>query len=94
MGVQQTKYCADCGAVIAGASTPRNVYNRIKYCPTCAKERKLWSNANSQTRHRRDKKERNRLQREQAALLRKENAEVWRRLHELEKLYQELRGYV
>lgn len=94
MSVQPTKYCADCGAVIAGAGTPRNVYNRIKYCPACAKERKLWSNANSQTRHRRDKKERNRLQREQNVLLRKENAEVWARLHELEKMNQEARGYV
>lgn len=88
------KYCADCGVVIAGAETPKRVYNAIRYCPACAKERKLWSNANSQKQFRLDRKERGRLQREQCALLQKENAEVWRRLHEVEKLYQEANGYV
>ena len=94
MSVQVTKYCADCGAVIAGASTPRNVYNRIKYCPTCARERKLWSDANSKMRGRRDRKERNRLQREQCALLREENSELRQRIAALEKMNQEARGYV
>ena len=92
--MQTTKYCADCGAVIAGADTPPRRYNAIKYCPACARERKLWSNANSQTRHRRDKKERNRLQREQNALLREENALLRARVAALEKMNQELRGFV
>ena len=88
------KYCADCGAVIAGPETPTNVYNRIKYCRVCAKERKLWSNANAQKQFRRDRKERDRLQREQSALLRTENAELYQRIDILEKLNQEARGYV
>ena len=92
--MQTPKYCADCGAVIAGADTPRNVYNRIKYCPTCARERKLWSNANAQKRVRLDRKERNRLMREQAALLREENALLRARVAALEKMNQELRGFV
>lgn len=93
MSVQPVKYCADCQAVIAGPDTPRNVYIRIKYCPTCAKERKLWSDANSKVRGRRDRKERNRLMREQNALLRKENAELTRRVDALERMNQEARGY-
>ena len=93
MSVQTVKYCADCGAVIAGASTPRNVYNRIKYCRECARERKLWSDANSKVRGRRDRKERNRLMREQNALLRKENSELRIRISALEKMNQEARGY-
>ena len=88
------KYCADCQAVIAGPDTPTNVYNRIKYCRACARERKLWSNANAQKRFRLDRKERNRLQREQSALLRAENAELYKRIAILEKLNQEARGYV
>lgn len=94
MSAQTTKYCADCGAVIAGASTPRNVYNRIKYCRECARERTLWSKANWQLRSRREKKERNRLIREQNALLRKEVSELRVRLATLEKMNQEARGYV
>lgn len=93
MSVQTTKYCADCGAVIAGPSTPRNTYNRIKYCRECARERKLWSDANSKVRGRRDRKERNRLIREQNALLRKEVSELRFRIATLEKLNQEARGY-
>lgn len=94
MSAQTTKYCADCGAVIAGPSTPRNVYNRIKYCRECARERTLWSKANWQLRSRREKKERNKLQREQNALLRKENSELRFRIATLEKMNQEARGYV
>ena len=87
------KYCADCGVVIAGADTPTNVYNRIKYCPACAKERTLYNKANFQKQCRLDSKERNRLQREQCALLREENAELRRRVDALEKMNQEARGY-
>ena len=93
MKPQPVKYCADCGAVIAGPETPRNVYNRIKYCPACAEERKLWSNANAQKQFRRDRKERDRLQREQCALLRKENSELRQHIATLEKMNQEARGY-
>ena len=92
--MQALKYCADCRAVIAGADTPPRRYRAIKYCPTCARERKLWSNANSQTRHRRDKKEYNRLWREQCALLREENAALRQRIAALEKMNQEARGFV
>ena len=92
--MQPLKYCADCGAVIAGSDTPLRRYRAIKYCPACARERKLWSNANSQTRHRRDKKERNRLMREQCALLREENAALRQRVAILEKMNQEMRGFV
>lgn len=94
MREKPVKYCADCQAVIAGPDTPTNVYNRIKYCRACARERKLWSKANYQMRRRRNTKEYNRLQREQAALLRRENAELWRRVDFLEKKNQEARGYV
>lgn len=94
MSLQAVKYCADCQAVIAGPDTPRNVYIRIKYCPTCARERKLWSDANSKVRGRRDRKERNRLIREQNALLRKEVSELRFRVATLEKMNQEARGYV
>lgn len=94
MSVQPVKYCADCGAVIAGPETPKRVYNATKYCSTCARERKLWNNANSQKQFRLDRRERNRLQREQCALLQKENAALRRNIAALEKLYQEARGYV
>ena len=93
MSVQPTKYCADCGAVIAGPDTERHVYVRIKYCRACAAERTLWSKANSQTRHRRDRKEHNRLMREQNDLLRRENATLRQRLATLETMYQEAKGY-
>ncbi len=88
------KYCADCQAVIAGPDTPGRVYNAIRYCPDCARERKLWSDANAKKRFRRDRKERNRLLREECALLRKENSELWRRVAALEEMNQEARGYV
>ena len=88
-----TKYCADCGAVIAGADTPRRVYNARKYCPDCAEARRQWSNANAQKRFRLDKKERNRLLREENSLLRAENMELRRRVAALEKMNQEDRGY-
>lgn len=99
MSVQESKprpvkYCADCQAVIAGPDTPTHVYNRIRYCPACAEERRLYNKANFQRQSRRDRKEGNRLQREQNALLRKENAELRQRIGALEKLNQEARGYV
>ena len=93
MSVQPVKYCADCQAVIAGPDTPRNVYNRIKYCPACAKDRKLWSDANAKKQKRLDRKERNRLLREQCKLLRQENSALRQRLDALEKMNQEARGY-
>ena len=88
------KYCADCQAVIAGPDTPTNVYNRIRYCRACARERTLYNRANFQKQFRRDRKEHNRLLREQNAILRKENAELCQRVDALEKLNQEARGYV
>lgn len=94
MRPQPLKYCADCQTVIAGPDTPWRVYNAVRYCPDCAEERKLWSNANAQKQFRLDRKEYNRLMREKCALLRKENAELRRRIGTLEKLNQEVRGYV
>ena len=88
------KYCADCNAVIAGPETPTNVYNRIRYCRACARERTLYNKANFQKRFRRDNKERRRLEREEKRLLRKEVAELRQRVAALEKLNQEVRGYV
>lgn len=88
------KYCADCQRVIAGPDTPVHVYNRIRYCPDCAKERTLYNKANFQKGFRRNHKERNRLKNEQIALLRKENAELRQRVDTLEKLNREARGYV
>ena len=94
MKPQPVKYCADCGTVIAGPDTEPHRYNRIRYCPDCARDRKLWSDANSKVRGRRDRKERNRLQHEQNALLRRENSELRQRIDTLEKMNQEARGYV
>ena len=94
MKPQPVKYCADCQAVIAGPDTPRNVYNRIRYCPDCAKDRTLYNRANYQKQFRLDRKERNRLLREECALLREENSELRQRIAALEKMNQEARGYV
>ena len=94
MKPQPVKYCADCQAVIAGPDTPRNVYNRIRYCPDCARERTLYNRANYQKQFRLDRKERNRLMRQQIALLLKENTELRRYIDALEKMNQEARGYV
>lgn len=88
------KYCADCGAAIAGPETPWRVYYALKYCRDCAKERRLYSDANAKRQFRRDRKERNRLLREENTLLRKENSELRRRVAALEKMNQEARGYV
>lgn len=88
------KYCADCGVVIAGADTPVHVYNRIKYCRACAAERKLWSDANAKKQFRLDRKERNRLLRQQCDLLLRENTELRQRIAVLEKLNREANGYV
>ena len=93
MKPQPVKYCADCQAVIAGPDTPWRVYNAIRYCPACAKDRTLYNKANFQKQSRRDRKERNRLQREQNALLRRENSELRQRIDTLEKMNQEARGY-
>ena len=93
MSVQATKYCADCGAVIAGPDTPKRVYNAVHYCPDCAMERTLYNKANFQKQFRRDRKERNRLLCQECALLRKENSELRRRIGVLEQLNQEARGY-
>lgn len=93
--VRPLKYCADCHRVaIAGPETPTNVYNRIRYCPDCAKDRTLYNKANAQRQLRRDRKERNRLLREQCALLREENVELRRRVAALVRMNQEARGYV
>lgn len=92
--MKPVKYCADCRAVIADANTPPRRYNAIKFCPMCARERKLWSNANAQKQFRRDRKERNRLLREQSKLLREENALLRERVVALEKMNQALRGFV
>lgn len=99
MSVQKSKprpvkYCADCGVVIAGADTPTHIYNRIKYCRACAAERKLWNNANAQKQFRLDRKERNRLLRQQCALLLRENTELRRQIGILEQLNREANGYV
>ena len=94
MKPQPVNYCADCGRVIAGPETKRRVYNAIRYCPDCARERKLWSNANAQKQSRLDRKERNRLMRQQIALLLKENSKLRRQVDALEKMNQEARGYV
>lgn len=88
------KYCADCGVVIADAETPKRVYNAIRYCPACAAERKQWSDANAQKQRRLDRKERNRLLRQQCILLLKENTELRRRLAYWEQLNREANGYV
>ena len=99
MSVQKSKprpvkYCADCGVVIAGADTPTHIYNRIKYCRACAAERKLWNNANAQKQFRLDRKERNRLLRQQCVLLLRENTELRQRIGILEQLNREANGYV
>ena len=94
MSPQPVKYCADCGAVIAGADTETHRYNRIRYCDRCAKARKLWSNANSQKQFRLDRKEYNRLRNEQIRLLRLENAELRQYTNVLLRMNQEARGYV
>ena len=88
------KYCADCGAIIADAETPVHVYNRIKYCRACAAERTLWNKANFQKQSRLDRKARNRLMRENYALMQKENLELRRRIGILEQLNGEANGYV
>ena len=88
------KYCADCGAVIAGPDTPMHVYNRIRYCPACAAERTQWNKANYQKQFRLDRKERNRLLRQQCGLLLRENTELRQRIATLEKLNREANGYV
>ena len=88
------KYCADCGAVIADAETPKRVYNAIRYCPDCAAERTLYNKANFQKQFRLDRKERNRLLRQQCALLLRENTELRRRIFTLEKMNEEATGYV
>lgn len=88
------KYCADCGVVIADAETPKRVYNAIRYCPACAAERTLYNKANFQKQFRLDRKERNRLLRQQCALLLKENTELRRRVGILEQLNREANGYV
>lgn len=94
MKPQPVKYCADCGVVIAGPDTEPHRYNRIRYCPDCAKDRKLWSDTNAQKQRRLDRKECNRLLRQQCALLLRENTELRRRIDTLEKVNQEVRGYV
>ena len=94
MKPQPVKYCADCGVVIAGPDTEPHRYNRIRYCPDCARERTLYNRANYQKQFRLDRKERNRLMRQQIALLLKENTELRRYIDALEKMNQEARGYV
>ena len=94
MKPQPVKYCADCGRVIAGPETKRRVYNAIRYCPDCARERTLYNRANYQKQFRLDRKERNRLMRQQIALLLKENSKLRRQVDTLENMNQEARGYV
>lgn len=59
--VRPAKYCAGCGTRIAGPETDQHTYNRVKYCPVCAKERKLWQNARYARLNRREKAENRRL---------------------------------